>query len=178
VQTCRANTRAGTPCRAPAGPEGLCFFHANPDKAHVLGQVGGRKNRHQLPEPPSAGPLNAADLSNILAEAIRDVRSKKITPRAASAISQLCNSLHRVTPTAELEARVARLEHQLAEQQSTAGDPSGLETNGTATAHEEDTQQDIEQGRSAAPDTCQPVVMGTENESVEGGDGTDDEEGE
>ena len=52
---------------------------------------------------------------------------------------------------------------------------TGLEARGTATAREEDTQQDIEQGSSVALDTRQPVVIGTENESDEGGDGTDDE---
>ena len=59
-----------------------------------------------------------ADLRDILAEVIRDVRSKKITPRTAGALSQLCNSLHRILPATDLEARLARLEQQLAEQES------------------------------------------------------------
>jgi hypothetical protein len=107
---------------------GLCFFHANPDQARTLGQIGGRKNRSQLPEPPAAGSLSAADLRDILVEAIRDVRSKKITPRTAGALSQLCNSLYRVLQTADLEARLARLEQQLAEQESRTSvdtDPAG-----------------------------------------------------
>ena len=115
---CKGKTIAGAACRAPAGAGGLCFFHANPDKAHTLGQIGGRKNRSQLPEPPAAGTMSVADVRDILVEAIRDVRSKKITPRTAGALAQLCNSLHRVLPTADLEARLARLEQQLAEQES------------------------------------------------------------
>jgi hypothetical protein len=51
-------------------------------------------------------------------DAIRDVRSKEITPRTASALAQLCNAAHRVLPTADLEARLAKLEQQLAEQES------------------------------------------------------------
>jgi hypothetical protein len=116
--TCKGKTTAGAACRAPAGAGGLCFFHANPDKAHTLGQIGGRKNRAQLPEPPAAGSLSAADLRDILVEAIHDVRSKKITPRTAGALAQLGNCLHRVLQTADLEARLARLEQQLAEQES------------------------------------------------------------
>ena len=116
MQRCIGKTKAGDPCRAPAGSGGLCFFHANPDKAHTLGQIGGRKNRSQLPEPPAAASLSAADLRDILVGAIHDVRSKKITPRTAGALAQLCNSLHRVLQTADLEARFARLEQQLAEQ--------------------------------------------------------------
>jgi len=113
MKCCNSKTKAGQPCRAPAGSGGLCFFHANPDKARVLGQVGGSKNRPQLPEPLVAGSMSAADLRDILVEAIRDIRSKKITPRTAGALSQLCNSLHRVLQTADLEARLARLEEQL-----------------------------------------------------------------
>jgi hypothetical protein len=69
-------------------------------------------------EPPSAGTLSAADLRDILAEAIHDVRSKKMPPRTAGALAQLCNSVHRILPTADLEARLARLEQQLAERES------------------------------------------------------------
>jgi hypothetical protein len=115
---CKGKTTAGAACRAPAGAGGLCFFHAHPDQAHALGQIGGRKNRSKLVEPPAAGALNAADLRDILAEAIHDVRSKKMPPRTAGALAQLCNSVLRILPTADLEARLARLEEQLAEQQS------------------------------------------------------------
>ena len=128
---CQGRTKADRPCRAPASAGGLCFFHANPAKACTLGQIGGRRNRSKLPEPPVPGSLSAADLSNTLTEAIRDVRLKKITPRTASALSQLCNSLHRILQTADLESRLARLEQQLAEQASctTADtDPTGSRT--------------------------------------------------
>jgi hypothetical protein len=115
---CKAKTSTGAECRAPAGANGLCFLHAHPEKARTLGQIGGRKNRAQMLEPPPAGSLSAADLRDILVEAIHDVRSKKISPRTAGALAQLCNSAHRILPTADLEARLATLEQQLAEQQS------------------------------------------------------------
>ncbi len=84
MQTCASITKTGAPCRAPAGPGGLCFFHAHPEKVQVLGQVGGRKNRQQLPEPP-IGPFSATEIRNILAESIFGVRSKTLTPRAEHA---------------------------------------------------------------------------------------------
>lgn len=115
---CKGKTITGAACRAPAGASGLCFFHENPDQAHTLGRAGGMKNRSKLVDTPPVGTLSAADLRDILAEAIQDVRSKKMPPRVGSAVAQLCNSAHRIIPTADLEARVARLEQQLAEQQS------------------------------------------------------------
>ena len=56
MQTCKGKTRTGAACRAPAGSGGLCFFHANPDSARALGQIGGRKNR----ENEAAGAADAA----------------------------------------------------------------------------------------------------------------------
>ena len=40
--------------------------------------------------------------------------------RTAGALAQLCNSLHRLLQTVDLEARLARLERQWAEQESRA----------------------------------------------------------
>src|SRR5450755_386304 len=114
---CKGKTITGAACRGQASAVGLGFFHAHPDKAHVFGKIGGRKNRSQLVEPPAASALSAAGLLDILAEALQDVRSKKITPRAGGAVAQLGNSIHRVLQTADLEGRLARLEQQIAEQQ-------------------------------------------------------------
>jgi len=47
---CKANTKEGRPCRAAATEGGLCFFHANPNKAVELGRIGGRKNGHTRSE--------------------------------------------------------------------------------------------------------------------------------
>jgi hypothetical protein len=42
---CKARTKAGGACHAPAVEAGLCFFHANPEKLAELGRQGGQKNR-------------------------------------------------------------------------------------------------------------------------------------
>jgi hypothetical protein len=40
---CKAKTKARQRCRAAATAGGLCFFHANPDKASELGREGLRR---------------------------------------------------------------------------------------------------------------------------------------
>jgi len=116
---CKAKTITGKVCRAPAGAEGFCFFHAHPDRARSLGRIGGSKNRRtpvvdlQVPDN-----MTATDLRNVTAGAIRSLLSGELGTREASALAQLCNSLYRVLPSADLEARLVKLEQQLAEQTS------------------------------------------------------------
>lgn len=54
---CRATTKTGKRCKAAPTAGGLCFFHANPNKAVELGRKGGRKNRN-LPIEAIDSPLN------------------------------------------------------------------------------------------------------------------------
>src|SRR5207248_4826878 len=44
-ERCKARTKAGCPCQAPAVERGLCFCHAHPEKLSELGRQGGQKNR-------------------------------------------------------------------------------------------------------------------------------------
>src|SRR5207249_16684 len=170
MANCKATTKSGAPCRAQSGVNGLCYLHARPERARLLGQIGGRKNRQQLPEPP-IGPFSATEIRNILAESIFGVRSKTLTPRAASAIAQLCNSMKSMLATAELEDRVARLEQQLAEQHRAASDPIEAETNGSAAACEAAAEQPMEEEASAFNDAGQPVE-GSDDGVEDNGEGT------
>lgn len=163
---CQGRTKLDRPCRAPASAGGLCFFHANPGKARTLGQIGGRKNRSKLPEPPAAGSLSAADLRDTLAEAIRDVRSKKITPRTASAISQLCNSLHRILQTADIEARLARLEQQLAEQASR----TSVDTDSTGSRTQDETRDGAHAQTGGGSGSKSDEALAMDDESGESGE--------
>lgn len=69
---CKGKTASGAACRAPAGPSGFCFFHANPDRAKTLGQLGGRGNRRstgldvQVPDN-----MNIGDVRDLEVQAIR-----------------------------------------------------------------------------------------------------------
>jgi hypothetical protein len=168
---CKGKTTTGSPCRAPAGSDGLCFLHANPDKAKVLGQAGGRKNRRQMPEAPVPRPTCAADLTDILAQAITDVRSRRLSPRAAGAISQLCNSLHRILPNVELETRVARLEQQRVGRVPTDDVPTSLHNHETAISPREEVQS-VAEAENLAPYEAEPSA------DVQNGPATCDESDE
>jgi hypothetical protein len=66
-----------------------------------------------------------ARLRNLPLQAIRLWFSGDMHARDAGALAQLCNFLHRVIPTAELEARVAMLEEQLAQKEIEAPSDRG-----------------------------------------------------
>lgn len=110
---CQARTKSGKPCRAAATEGGLCYFHANPNKASELGQIGGRKNRH-LPAIESTDSLpkleNASDLGDLIRRIIVELYSGKLHPRVASGLAPLMNLQLRAIEAADLEQRLAKLE--------------------------------------------------------------------
>ena len=116
MQICRAVTKKGSPCKAAAGPHGLCPMHEDPERAKTLGSLGGQQNRRtsidlQIPD----GSLAMADLRNLTETALRKLLAGELSAKDASAFSQLCNLLLKMHPTTTLEAEVARLQQQLAE---------------------------------------------------------------
>jgi len=116
---CSAATKAGSPCGAAAGPNGLCFFHANPAQAQKLGQLGGWKNRKrppvdlQVPED-----LTVAHLSRINAHAMQYLLSGDLEPRAAMALVQMSSLQLRILEGIEYDARLTLLENQIAGEQA------------------------------------------------------------
>jgi hypothetical protein len=160
MQTCKGKTRTGAACRAPAGSGGLCFFHANPDSARALGQIGGRKNRRSVVDLQVPDNMTAADVRNVTAQAIRLLLSGNLHAREASALAQLCNSLYRVIPTADLEARVTLLEEQVVQAESAISpdiDPTWSPADGRETADagrlevEQHTPRSIDDDTSTRP---------------------------
>jgi len=124
---CKGRTKAGKPCRAAATEGGLCFFHANPEKASELGRIGGRKNR-----PVAAGGAdslppadNALAVRNRLARLINDVHSGKVLPNVASVEGHLLSLQLRAIETTDLERRIAQLEKGRAEAEKTAAASDG-----------------------------------------------------
>jgi Family of unknown function (DUF5763) len=111
---CQALTTKGKPCQAAATEGGLCFFHANPNKAVELGRIGGRKNGHP---PTPAEPLpkleNAAAVRDTVARLIADVYSGKVHPRIATGLAPLMHLQVRLLQATELEQRLAEVERQL-----------------------------------------------------------------
>lgn len=114
---CKGRAKSGKPCRAAATAGGLCFFHANPNKASELGRIGGRSKRQSAAE--SANPLPTLDnvlaVRDAVARLVADVYAGKIHPRIAAGLAPLMNLQLRALETTDLERRVAKLEKLLAE---------------------------------------------------------------
>jgi general stress protein YciG len=110
---CKARTRAGGACHAPAVEAGLCFFHANPEKLAELGRQGGQKNRRW---PLDGGSLphrslkSINEVSGVLEETINRVRQGPFDLRAANAIGFLASILLKALDSGRVEERLAHLE--------------------------------------------------------------------
>ena len=134
---CQGKTKTGRRCRAAATEGGLCFFHANPNKASELGRIGGRSKRHAVVEsrdPPRLD--NAIAVRDMVAQLIADVYAGKIQPRVAASLAPLLNLHLRAIETSNLELRVKKLEKRLAEleadgeNKATVGRPTPLDGGG------------------------------------------------
>ncbi len=109
---CKAKTKAGKPCRAAATEGGLCYFHANPNKASELGRIGGTRKRYDGSE--SCEPLpplnNAIAVRDVVARLIGDVYSGRLHPKIAASLAPLMNLQLRAIEVVDLEQRLAKLE--------------------------------------------------------------------
>lgn len=131
-KVCKGFTKSGTPCKAPPTEGGLCYFHANPAQARILGQKGGRNNRYQVTDVVVPEKLTMTGLGTVLDQAVGALLAGRMDPRVASALTQLINTRQRLTETVDLEARVTELERKLEHQGSAATDKA------SATAEEPD----------------------------------------
>jgi hypothetical protein len=110
--------------------------------------------------------MTAADIRKVTVQVIRLVLSDELGAREAGAVTQLLNSLHRMTPTAELEARVALLEEQRQEETGAQDvDLIGSPTNETVATTESDVLL-------AAEQTSCPTDAKT-SDWTDGGDGAE-----
>jgi hypothetical protein len=118
---CKARAKSGKRYRAAATEGGLCFFHANPNKASELGRIGGRSKRHAAGE--NVDPLptldNALAVRDTVARLVADVYAGRIHPRIAAALAPLMSLQLRAIETTNFERRVAELEKRLAEAEGT-----------------------------------------------------------
>jgi hypothetical protein len=111
---CQALTKKGKPCRAAATEGGLCFFHANPNKAVELGRIGGKKNSQiRISMDPLPNLDNAMAIRDTVARLISDVYAGKLHPRIAAGLAPLMHLQLRVLEKTEVEKRLARVERLL-----------------------------------------------------------------
>ena len=114
---CKARAKGGKRCGAAATAGGLCFFHANPNKASELGRIGGRNKRPLVTE--NVDPLpsldNALAVRDTVARLVADVHAGKTHLRIAAGLAPLLTLQLRAIEATSLEQRVAKLEKRLAE---------------------------------------------------------------
>ena len=114
---CKGQTKSGKPCRAAATPGGLCFFHANPNKAAQLGRIGGRRNRRpSAAESVDALPKlqSATAVRDAVSQLVADVYAGRLQPRVAAGLAPLMNLLLRAIATSDLEERIVIVEKRTA----------------------------------------------------------------
>jgi hypothetical protein len=112
-EQCKAQTKAGGVCQAPAVERGLCFFHAHPEKLAELGRQGGKTNRHWKPTDerlPTIPLKSIGDVSGLLEETINRVRQGPFDLRAANAIGFLAGILLKAIDSGRMEDALAHLE--------------------------------------------------------------------
>ncbi len=110
---CQSKNRDGGRCRARAltGKE-CCAIHSEPGRAAVLGSKGGRRRSVYKPENIMRfdAPKTAADLRDLFAQSIIEIRTGELDPRAANAIAYLGTGFLRALEVADLETRLENLE--------------------------------------------------------------------
>ena len=128
---CKGMTRKGRQCRAAPTEGGLCFFHANPDKAAELGRIGGTKNRYSFvgEDRPPLAIASVKEVQTTLTRLIDEVHSSKLSPKIAAGLAALLNLQFRVIRSTDLERRISRLEQARAQSQATyRSSPAAVES--------------------------------------------------
>jgi hypothetical protein len=93
---CQHKKRDGKRCRAAAlTGQTRCAMHAQPGRAAELGSKGGRRRAVSSPGDLKefATPKTAADLRELLAESIIEIRAGNLDPRIANALGYLGRNL-------------------------------------------------------------------------------------
>ncbi len=110
---CREKNKEGKPCGAPA-LEGAdhCVMHSG--RAAELGSKGGRRRTVYSPDglKEFAAPRSAADLRDLLAQSIIEIRAGKLDPKLANSISYLGAGFLRALEVSDLETRLQTLEER------------------------------------------------------------------
>lgn len=114
-KTCRAETKAGTLCRAAALPgSDFCFFHdpKHEDERKEAQSTGGQQGRIRTlaPDTPRVKVEDCRDVVSLISETINQVRRGEVDPRVANAVGYLANVLLKAVEQGDVESRLAELE--------------------------------------------------------------------
>jgi hypothetical protein len=80
-----------------------------------LGRMGGRRNRHYMDTEPISitPPSTPEDVKNVLAQAMADVRAKKLEPRIATALTYMSRVLLDAFATTDLQKQLESLRQEV-----------------------------------------------------------------
>ena len=115
---CQKTKRDGSQCKASAlGGKKLCALHSDPGKAAELGSKGGRRLTVFNPDNlmPFPVPKSAADVRDLLAQSIIEVRAGQLDPRIATSICCLVTEFLKTLEACTIEEVLEPLERQRAE---------------------------------------------------------------
>ncbi len=108
---CQSLTKFNKPCRAAPTAGGLCYFHANPNKASELGRIGGRKRNGKPlqrldPSPTLDSPKSLGDF---LSQITMDTYEGRLDPRIAEALAPLLRLRAQILDTAVFDRALQEL---------------------------------------------------------------------
>jgi hypothetical protein len=110
---CKKKKWDGGQCGASAlTGKKYCALHSEPGKAALLGSKGGRRRTVYNPDglKEFTAPKSAADLRDLLAHSIVEIRCGKLDPKLANSISYLGAGFLRALEVSGLEKRLEALE--------------------------------------------------------------------
>jgi Family of unknown function (DUF5763) len=112
---CKALTKTGKPCKAAPTSNGLCFFHAFPEKARELGRLGGRNHRAREQ---SFHAVHGVSMTERTEQLYSQLENKSITPSQANAMIKILELQLKIQERSILPKEVANLNEALARTQS------------------------------------------------------------
>ena len=120
---CEAETKAGTPCKAPAlQGEPFCFHHSPTRAAErtAARRRGGLRLHYgrEGPERPAARIREVGDVLGLLEVAASDALARKPSVQRARVLVYLSGAALKALESADLEERVAALEARLTMRES------------------------------------------------------------
>jgi hypothetical protein len=113
---CEKKKRDGSRCGACAlTGKKYCALHSEPGRASILGSKGGRRRTvHNLDGlKPFQPPKSAADLRDLLAQSIIEIRTGRMDPKMANALGYIGASYLRALEVADVESRLEKMELQI-----------------------------------------------------------------
>jgi hypothetical protein len=114
---CQKTKRDGTQCKASAlVAKPFCALHSEPDRAAELGSKGGRRRAVFSPDKLMTfpAPKTAADVRDLLAQSIVELRAGQLDPRIATSICCLVTEFLKSLEVCTIEEVIEPLERERA----------------------------------------------------------------